>query len=101
MSVSFYRFGSGMRVPVKASDALITLGSKAAGMSVNQPLVWNFATDSLDVFSTAAAGVETTAINWTAPAGNAAGFATATTASAHNPGSGGLRHHYRGGAGSL
>ncbi|MEC5542354.1 hypothetical protein P9917_002790 [Serratia nevei] len=84
MSVSFYRFGSGMRVPVKASDALITLGSNAAGMSVKQPLVWNFATDSLDVFSTAAANVETTAINWTAPAGNAAGFATATTASAHN-----------------
>ena len=84
MSVSFYRFGSGMRVPVKASDALITLGSNAAGMSVNHPLVWNFATDSLDVFSTAAADVKTTAIDWTAPAGNTAGFATATTASAHN-----------------
>ncbi|MDN0028652.1 MULTISPECIES: hypothetical protein [Serratia] len=84
MSVSFYRFGSGMRVSVKASDAVIALGSSAAGMSVNHPLVWNFATDSLDVFSTAAADVETTAIDWTAPTGNAAGFATATMASAHN-----------------
>ncbi|MGB8668022.1 MAG: hypothetical protein WCD24_25255, partial [Serratia inhibens] len=88
MSVSFYRFGSGMRVPVKASDAVITLGSNAAGMSVNQPLVWNFATDSLDVFTTAAADVETTGIVWTAPTANAAGFATATTASAHGLSSG-------------
>ncbi|EDW1817484.1 hypothetical protein HX22_002051 [Salmonella enterica subsp. enterica] len=60
MSVSFYRLGSGMRVPVKASDAVISLAS--AGISVNQPLVWNFAEDCLDVFSTAAADVATTAI---------------------------------------
>ena len=84
MSVSFYRFGSGMRVPVKASDALINLGSSQAGMSSSQPVVWNFATDSLDVFSTVADDVATTAITWTAPSGNVAGFATATTASAHN-----------------
>ncbi|EJN0806822.1 hypothetical protein QPO41_004607, partial [Salmonella enterica] len=32
MSVSFYRLGSGMRVPVKASDAVISLAS--AGISV-------------------------------------------------------------------
>ncbi|EDU1603063.1 hypothetical protein C9458_002677 [Salmonella enterica subsp. houtenae serovar 48:g,z51:-] len=81
MSVSFYRLGSGMRVPVKASDAVISLAS--AGISVNQPLVWNFAEDCLDVFSTAAADVATTAITWTAPTASLAGFATATTASAH------------------
>ncbi|CEU81800.1 hypothetical protein F0422_20300 [Salmonella enterica] len=81
MSVSFYRLGSGMRVPVKASDAVISLAS--AGISVNQPLVWNFAEDCLDVFSTVAADVATTEITWTAPTANAAGFATATTASAH------------------
>nr|MBJ7892527.1 hypothetical protein [Serratia sp. PAMC26656] len=84
MSVSFYRFGSGMRVPVKVSDAVIALGSNAAGMSVNHPLVWNFATDSLDVFSTVGADVETTEITWTAPTGNAVGFATAKAGSAHN-----------------
>ncbi|EJX9497233.1 hypothetical protein OE253_000373 [Salmonella enterica] len=81
MSVSFYRLGSGMRVPVKASDAVISLAS--AGISVNQPLVWNFAEDCLDVFSTAAADVATTSITWTAPTASLAGFATATTASAH------------------
>lgn len=81
MSVSFYRFGSGMRVPVKASDAIITQGS--AGISVNYPVVWNFASDCLDVFTTAAADVATTDIKWTAPTATAAGFATATTASAH------------------
>jgi hypothetical protein len=81
MSVSFYRFGSGMRVPVKASDAIITQGS--AGISVNHPVVWNFASDCLDVFTTVAANVDTTAIVWTAPTPAAAGYATATTASAH------------------
>lgn len=81
MSVSFYRFGSGSRVPVKASDAVIALA--ATGISVNQPLVWNFATDSLDVFSTVAASVDTTAITYTPATATADGFATATTASAH------------------
>ncbi|MGX5055999.1 hypothetical protein ACWKX9_20395 [Enterobacter asburiae] len=81
MSVSFYRFGSGMRVPVKASDAIITQGS--AGISVNHPVVWNFASDCLDVFTTVAADVDTTGITWTAPTPAAAGYATATTASAH------------------
>lgn len=81
MSVSFYRFGSGMRIPVKASSALINKAS--AGISVNYPVVWNFADDCLDVFSTAAADVDTTAITWTAPTASAAGYATATTATAH------------------
>ncbi|MDM3064130.1 hypothetical protein ACEWB5_16645 [Citrobacter koseri] len=81
MSVSFYRLGSGMRVPVKASDAVISLAS--AGISVNQPLVWNFVDDCLDVFSTVAEEVATTDITWTAPTGTTAGFATATTDDAH------------------
>lgn len=81
MSVSFYRFGSGARVPVKASDAVIALAG--TGISVNQPLVWNFATDSLDVFSTVAASVDTTGITYTPATATADGFATATTASAH------------------
>ncbi|MDK1204190.1 MULTISPECIES: hypothetical protein [Cronobacter] len=81
MSVSFYRLGSGMRIPVKASDAVIALAS--AGISVNQPLVWNFADDCLDVFSTVATEISTTAVTWTAPTANADGFATATMASAH------------------
>ncbi|WP_238483328.1 hypothetical protein [Rahnella perminowiae] len=81
MSVSFYRFGSGARVPVKASDAVIALAG--TGISVNQPLVWNFATDSLDVFSTVAASVDTAGITYTPATAAADGFATATTASAH------------------
>lgn len=81
MSVSFYRLGCGMRIPVKASDALVTQGN--AGMSVNYPVVWNFAEDCLDVFSTVGADVATTEIVWTAPTATAVGFATATTASVH------------------
>jgi hypothetical protein len=81
MSVSFYRFGSGMRVPVKASDAVITQGS--AGISVNYPIVWNFANDCIDVFSTVTADVATTDISWTAATANAPGFATATTSGNH------------------
>lgn len=81
MSVSFYRLGCGMRIPVKASDAIITQIN--AGISVNYPVVWNFASDCLDVFSTVTADVDTTAIVWTAPTATAAGFATATTATPH------------------
>lgn len=81
MSVSFYRFGSGMRVPLKASDAVITQGS--AGISVNYPIVWNFANDCIDVFSTVAAGIATTDISWTAATASAVGFATATTDGNH------------------
>lgn len=81
MSVSFYRFGSGMRVPVKASDAVINQGS--AGISVNYPIVWNFVNDCIDVFTTAAADIATTDIKWTAPTATVAGFATATTDGNH------------------
>lgn len=65
MSVSFYRFGSNMRIPVKASAAVIALG--AAGASVRTPLAWDFLNQ--EVTTVAAAGyqgadVETTALTY-------------------------------------
>lgn len=77
MSVSFYRFGSGARIPLPVSTAVIAL--QASGIVVNQPLVWNFTAGEIDVFSTVAATVATTALTYDADTG----LATATTASAH------------------
>lgn len=77
MSVSFYRLGSRARIPLLVSAAVIAL--QASSIQVNQPLVWNFTTGSVDVFSTVAATVATTALTYDATTG----LATAVTASAH------------------
>lgn len=78
MSVSYYRLGSNMRVPLKASAQVVALGT--SGASVRTPLAWNFVHD--EVTTAAAAGysgsdIDTTAVTYTS------GVATATTASAH------------------
>lgn len=78
MSVSFYRFGSNMRVPLKASSAVVALGT--SGASVKTPLAWDFANNQLNTAADAAysgSDVATTDIAF------ADGVATATTAAAH------------------
>lgn len=78
MSVSYYRLGSNMRVPLKASAQVVALGT--SGASVRTPLAWNFVHD--EVTTAAAAGYSGADIDTTAVA-YASGVATATTASAH------------------
>ncbi|HCT8600042.1 TPA: hypothetical protein OUA47_004619 [Klebsiella oxytoca] len=78
MSVSFYRFGSNMRVPLKASAQVVALGT--AGASVKTPLAWDFVNNQVTTAAAAAfagADIATTAVTY------ANGVATATTASAH------------------
>lgn len=78
MSVSYYRLGSNMRVPLKASAQVVALGT--SGASVRTPLAWNFVHD--EVTTAAAAGYAGSDID-TAALAYASGVATATTASAH------------------
>ncbi len=78
MSVSFYRLGSNMRVPLKASQPVIALAT--AGASVKTPLAWDFVNNQIT--TAAAAGYAGTDIDTTAIAFSS-GVATATTASAH------------------
>jgi hypothetical protein len=78
MSVSYYRLGSNMRVPLKASSQVVALGT--SGASVKTPLAWDFVNNQIT--TAAAAGfagsdIATTAMTY------ANGVATATTASAH------------------
>lgn len=78
MSLSFYRLGSNMRVPLKASTQVVALGT--SGASVRTPLAWDFVNNQITTVAAASysgAGVDTTAITYTG------GVATATTASAH------------------
>ena len=77
MSVSFYRLGSNMRVPLKASAQVVALGT--AGASVKTALAWDFVNDR--VTTAAAAAFAGSDIATTATYSN--GVATATTASAH------------------
>lgn len=83
MSVSFYRLGSGARVPVAVSSAIASLAGTGPLVNVPNQFIWNFATAALDIFSTIASTVATTAITYTAATTSAPGYATATTASAH------------------
>ena len=78
MSVSFYRLGSNMRVPLKASAQVVMLGT--AGASVKTPLAWDFVNNQVTTAAAAAfagADIATTAVTYSN------GVATATTASAH------------------
>ncbi|EPV2640092.1 hypothetical protein MLS31_07630 [Escherichia coli] len=78
MSVSFYRLGSNMRVPLKASSQVVALGT--AGASVKTPLAWDFVNNQVTTAAAAAfagADIDTTAVTYSN------GVATATTASAH------------------
>ena len=78
MSVSFYRLGSKMRVPLKASAQVVALGT--AGASVKTPLAWDFVNNQVTTAAAAAfagADIATTAVTYSN------GVATATTASAH------------------
>lgn len=78
MSVSFYRLGSNMRVPLKASAQVVALGT--AGASVKTPLAWDFVNNQVTTAVAAAfagADIATTAVTYSN------GVATATTASAH------------------
>ncbi|HBR1954739.1 TPA: hypothetical protein L9M45_001441 [Klebsiella quasipneumoniae subsp. quasipneumoniae] len=78
MSVSFYRLGSNMRVPLKASSQVVALGT--AGASVKTPLAWDFVNELVTTAAAAAfagADIDTTAVTYSN------GVATATTASAH------------------
>ena len=78
MSVSFYRLGSNMRVPLKASAQVVALGT--AGASVKTPLAWDFVNNQVTTAAAAAfagADIDTTAVT------SSNGVATATTASAH------------------
>lgn len=77
MSVSYYRLGSNMRVPLKASADVVALGT--AGASVKTPLAWDFVNNQL-VTATAAtySGGELTTIEMTVNNGVVtAGFASA------------------------
>lgn len=78
MSVSFYRIGSNMRVPLKASAQVVALGT--SGASVRTPLAWDFVNSQITTAAAAGfagADIATTAVTY------ASGVATATTASAH------------------
>ncbi|NIG76776.1 hypothetical protein F3J34_24730 [Klebsiella sp. Ap-873] len=78
MSVSFYRLGSNMRVPLKASQPVIALAT--AGASVKTPLAWDFVNNQITTAAAAGfagADIDTTAIAFSS------GVATATSASAH------------------
>ncbi|HDL8229674.1 TPA: hypothetical protein ACLFOO_004455 [Yersinia enterocolitica] len=78
MSVSFYRFGANMRIPLKASPAVIALGTNNA--SVKTALAWDFVNNQITTAADAGyagADIATTAISFTG------GVATATTGAAH------------------
>ncbi|HHT5687654.1 TPA: hypothetical protein ACTZGC_001734 [Raoultella ornithinolytica] len=78
MSVSYYRIGSNMRVPLKASAQVVALGT--TGASVKTPLAWDFVNNQVTTAAAAAfagADIDTTAVTYSN------GVATATTASAH------------------
>lgn len=78
MSVSFYRIGSNMRVPLKASAQVVALAT--AGASVKTALAWDFVNNQITTAAAAGfagADIETTAVNFSS------GVATATSASAH------------------
>lgn len=78
MSVSFYRLGSNMRVPLKASSQVVALGT--AGASVKTPLAWDFVNERVTTAAAAAfagADIATTSVTYSND------VATATTASAH------------------
>lgn len=78
MSVSFYRLGSNMRVPLKASAQVVALGT--AGASVKTPLAWDFVNNQVTTAAAAAfagSDISTTAVTYSN------GVATVTTASAH------------------
>ncbi|PIJ48834.1 hypothetical protein BL250_02255 [Erwinia sp. OLTSP20] len=78
MSVSYYRLGSNMRVPLKASPEVVALGT--SGASVKTPLAWDFVNSQLTTAASAGfsgADIATTAISYED------GVAKATTASAH------------------
>jgi hypothetical protein len=65
MSVSFYRLGSNMRVPLKASAQVVALGT--SGASVKTPLAWDFVNNQMT--TAAAAGfagsdIATTAVTY-------------------------------------
>lgn len=49
MTVSYYRFGSNMRVPVKCSASVVSLGT--TGASVRSLVAWDFANEQLEVAS--------------------------------------------------
>ncbi|HCE8854856.1 TPA: hypothetical protein NHV36_000018 [Klebsiella michiganensis] len=78
MSVSFYRLGSNMRVPLKASVQVVALGT--AGASVKTALAWDFVNDRVTTAAAAAfagSDIATSSVTYSN------GVATATTASAH------------------
>lgn len=78
MSVSFYRLGSNMRVPLKASAQVVALGT--AGASVKTPLAWDFVNNQVTTAVAAAfagSDIATTDVTYSN------GVATVTTASAH------------------
>ncbi|EPX0461367.1 hypothetical protein ACWV3E_003251 [Yersinia enterocolitica] len=78
MSVSFYRFGANMRIPLKASPAVIALGTNNA--SVKTALAWDFVNNQITTAADAGyagADIATTAIAFSG------GVATATTGAAH------------------
>ncbi len=78
MSVSFYRLGSNMRVPLKASVQVVALGT--AGASVKTALAWDFVNDRVTTAAAAAfagSDIATSSVTYSS------GVATATTASAH------------------
>ena len=78
MSVSFYRFGSNMRVPLKASVQVVALGT--AGASVKTALAWDFVNDRVTTAAAAAfagSDIATSSVTYSN------GVANATTASAH------------------
>ncbi|HHS9616789.1 TPA: hypothetical protein ACTXAA_000811 [Raoultella planticola] len=78
MSVSFYRFGSNMRVPLKASAQVVALGT--AGASVKTALAWDFVNDRVTTAAAAAfagSDIATSSVTYSN------GVANATTASAH------------------
>ncbi|MEH5972651.1 hypothetical protein PO654_16555 [Phytobacter diazotrophicus] len=78
MSASYYRIGSNMRVPLKASDEVVALGT--AGASVKTPLAWDFANNQITtaaVAGYAGADLTTTALSVSN------GVVTATFGAAH------------------
>lgn len=79
MSCSYYRLGSNMRVPLKASADVVALGSSGT-TSVKTPLAWDFVNAQLVTVagaSYAGSNLTTTALTY------ANGAATATFAAAH------------------
>lgn len=79
MSCSYYRLGSNMRVPLKASAEVVALGASGT-TSVKTPLAWDFVNAQLTTLAGASysgGNLTTTALTF------AGGVATATFAAAH------------------